>query len=256
MKLTEFRKLIREEVRRVVKESSRDDFDGTGLIVQGRTQIDNNEISDFVDASDYHGVWNAKEGYWFFPEDEETLDDLEMELSREFDNRGINYRIEGQFNESLKETDLNDPVLMKLRAQKSQSQSKQVPQSSLSPKILNKIKFLEKEREQLMFDMEQEAELEGGPIADMYGEKLNRIDKAINKLKGYSESVIHIPNLSWQDQTRIMKWLNQQDYDLKDYKVIEKGDDITIDTYGLDRSETKEIESYLKSQNYKFSSNL
>ena len=48
----------------------------------------------------------------------------------------------------------------------------------------NKIIALEKERERLMADMEQEAEPEGGPIADEYGAKLDRIDKALVKLKG------------------------------------------------------------------------
>ena len=48
----------------------------------------------------------------------------------------------------------------------------------------NKIIALEKERERLMADMEQEAEPEGGPIADEYGAKLDRIDKALAKLKG------------------------------------------------------------------------
>ena len=48
----------------------------------------------------------------------------------------------------------------------------------------NKIIALEKERERLMADMEQEAEPEGGSIADEYGAKLNRIDKALAKLKG------------------------------------------------------------------------
>jgi len=48
----------------------------------------------------------------------------------------------------------------------------------------NKIIALEKERERLMADMEQEAEPGGGPIADEYGAKLDRIDAAIAKLKG------------------------------------------------------------------------
>ena len=48
----------------------------------------------------------------------------------------------------------------------------------------NKIIALEKERERLMADMEQEAEPEGGPIADEYGAKLDRINKALAKLKG------------------------------------------------------------------------
>jgi hypothetical protein len=81
-----------------LKESN--NFEGTGLIVTGRTQIDNNEISDMLDETNYYGVWNVIEGYWFFPEKEETLDSLEMELSEEFAKRGINAKFEGQFNES------------------------------------------------------------------------------------------------------------------------------------------------------------
>ena len=50
-------------------------------------------------------------------------------------------------------------------------------------KNASKIKFLEKEKAQLMRDMEQEAEPEGGPIANEYGRKLNRIDNAIAKLR-------------------------------------------------------------------------
>lgn len=48
----------------------------------------------------------------------------------------------------------------------------------------NKIAALEKKRERLMADMEQEAEPEGGPTADKYGAELDRIDKALAKLKG------------------------------------------------------------------------
>ena len=48
----------------------------------------------------------------------------------------------------------------------------------------NKIIALEKERKRLMADMEQEAEPGGGPFADEYGAKLDRIDKALEKLKG------------------------------------------------------------------------
>ena len=41
---------------------------------------------------------------------------------------------------------------------------------------------LKKEREQLFRDMEQEAEPEGGPIADRYGNELNRIEDRIYKI--------------------------------------------------------------------------
>jgi len=74
------------------------DFEGVGLIVTGRTQIDNNEISDMLDETDYYGIFNIRGNYWFFPEDEETLDGLERELTEEFNERGINARFEAQFD--------------------------------------------------------------------------------------------------------------------------------------------------------------
>lgn len=46
-----------------------------------------------------------------------------------------------------------------------------------------KLAAAEAERQQLMFDMEQEAEPEGGPIADYYGGELERIDKKIESIR-------------------------------------------------------------------------
>jgi len=72
------------------------DFEGSGLIVVGRAQIDNNKIKHFVEDGDYYGVWNAREGYWFFQEDEDNIDELEMELTEEFDDLNIDARFEYQ----------------------------------------------------------------------------------------------------------------------------------------------------------------
>ena len=47
-----------------------------------------------------------------------------------------------------------------------------------------KIKDLQKKRAQVLRDMEQEAEPEGGPIADKYGTVLNKIDQVLLKLRG------------------------------------------------------------------------
>jgi hypothetical protein len=47
---------------------------------------------------------------------------------------------------------------------------------------LKKLDALKKKRAQIMRDMEQEAEPEGGPIADKYGDMLNKLDKAIDLL--------------------------------------------------------------------------
>ena len=98
---------------------------------------------------------------------------------------------------NLQEIDMNDPVLVKMRAAKSADKKadKEIDNiKRMNPKadrksldMIKQIGFLNKEREQLMRDMEQEAEPEGGPIADMYGAKLNRIDSKIAKLTGRKE---------------------------------------------------------------------
>jgi hypothetical protein len=92
--------MIKKELTsKSVKESydSNNDFDGTGLIVVGSTQLDNNAIGDMLEETDFYGIWNTREGYWFFPEAEETLDILEKELEQEFIQRGISARFEGQY---------------------------------------------------------------------------------------------------------------------------------------------------------------
>ena len=49
--------------------------------------------------------------------------------------------------------------------------------------LKNDLRSLEAERKQVEMDMEQEAEPEGGPISDEYGEILNKLDNKIAKLK-------------------------------------------------------------------------
>ena len=94
---------------------------------------------------------------------------------------------------SVNEMDINDPVLVKMRAAKDakpdfgKEYGDAVKKARSGNNNDTKLRFLKKERAQLMRDMEQEAEPEGGSIADEYGSKLNRIDKAINKLEGRKE---------------------------------------------------------------------
>ena len=90
--------------------------------------------------------------------------------------------------------DVNDPVLMKARAAAFQrSQPKPEPaKPSKAFKNADKIKALKLKRAQLMRDMEQEAEPEGGPIADRYGRELNKIDQAMAKLSGQGDSETNV----------------------------------------------------------------
>lgn len=89
--------------KRKLNESN--DFEGPGLIIKGRTQIDNNNIQEVIDDSGFYGIWNVREEYFFFPE-ENDLDLLEQELTQLLDSLDINYTIEGQFNESINENNM------------------------------------------------------------------------------------------------------------------------------------------------------
>jgi len=66
-----------------------------GLMVTGRTQLDNNKIGDLLDGLGLHAEWEAQHGHWFFPEDEESYGSLEALLDAEFAQHGINARFEG-----------------------------------------------------------------------------------------------------------------------------------------------------------------
>jgi hypothetical protein len=73
----------------------------------------------------------------------------------------------------------NDPVLMAMRAKKDAAKpmvTKPNPNQAQIAMLLKKKARIEK-------DMEQEAELEGGPKADEYAAKLEKIDNAIKKLR-------------------------------------------------------------------------
>ena len=90
--------------------------------------------------------------------------------------------------------DVNDPVLMKARAAAFQ-RSLPKPEPTKPTKAFknaDKIKALKLKRAQLMRDMEQEAEPEGGPIANRYGTLLNKIDQAMAKLSGQGDSETNV----------------------------------------------------------------
>jgi len=84
------------------------EFGGMGLIVRGTTPEDNDLIDQAVKESDFYGVYNEIEDYWFFPEegDQSTMNKLEKELETIFNKKGADVSYEGQFNES-KKADLN-----------------------------------------------------------------------------------------------------------------------------------------------------
>jgi hypothetical protein len=104
--------------------------------------------------------------------------------------------------EDLKE-DMNDPVLVKARAAKMAGEKEKAKQAELNKKygssfmdkldaeigLKQELQDLKDEREQLMIDMEQEAEPEGGEIADRYGSRLNNIDAKMAEIKSELEDL-------------------------------------------------------------------
>jgi hypothetical protein len=108
----------------------------------------------------------------------------------------------------VKEADLNDPVAMKMRAAKMKADKLAKMRAANAGDDGNdkffdaaKLRALKKKRAQIMRDMEQEAEMEGGPVADKYGDMLNKIDKAISMLgEAVNEYDVYMPSQEEVDQ--------------------------------------------------------
>jgi len=112
---------------------------------------------------------------------DDLKDDIEHYISHDVDQ--------------LEEMDFNDPIAMRLRADQTQRD-----QEAAKPKrrplygkqrqkvedallyIDQELKGLYSDKNQTLIDMEQEAEPEGGPIADRYGDELNKIEDQIQSL--------------------------------------------------------------------------
>jgi len=128
------------------------------------------------------------------------------------------------------EAGMNDPVLMAFRAAK-MKREKELAKPKRKPlygkqrekaeddlwQISQDLKDLYADRGQMLIDMEQEAEVEGGPIADEYGDKLNKIEDEIQKLIAkrsklemrLAESVEVVEDLNERSINKIQKdWAN------------------------------------------------
>ena len=106
----------------------------------------------------------------------------------------------------LKELDINDPALVKYRASRTVNKadnpmdkpSKPTRDLTYAKKL--KLDMLKAKRAEIMRDMENDpsVEPEGGPVADDYGDQLNKIDAAIAKLRGtgnmtYDQAIGRVP---------------------------------------------------------------
>jgi len=87
----------------------------------------------------------------------------------------------------VEEMDMNDPSLMKFRAAKDRLAKMRAANAGDddNDKLFDtaKLRALKAKRADIMRDMEQEAEPEGGPIANRYGDMLNAVDAEIAKQK-------------------------------------------------------------------------
>jgi len=107
--------------------------------------------------------------------------------------------VSSKFSEPLGEdTDMNDPFNVRVRVMRQAARDRKEFDAAMKEKSKIKSKkspkkpkdnshhigLLLAKREELLMDMEQEAEPEGGPIADEYGHMLNKIDKQLDKLRG------------------------------------------------------------------------
>ncbi|MAO20065.1 MAG: hypothetical protein CMJ25_04865 [Phycisphaerae bacterium] len=152
-------------------------------------------VREELDPNDWNKALKWVESKGFEIESESNYYEMEYDGDRAWFPK-----IKFQFNISdfpINEMDINDPILVKMRAAKDAAKNQKsdfgkeygdaVKKAYSGNNNDTKMRSLLKQRAQLMRDMEQEAEPEGGPIADEYGSKLNSIDKAIAKLSGRKE---------------------------------------------------------------------
>jgi hypothetical protein len=157
-----------------------------GKGIRGGTAVGKNYNTIILDLGNQDGSISIN-----IPEDDDKKPVIKLYNKVVFDAKSFAAVLNTQSDDkNISELDANDPILMQTRANAYQkSLPKPKPVKTINPdykaiKNADKIKVLLKHRAELMSDMEQEAEPEGGPIADRYGRDLNRIDKALANLRG------------------------------------------------------------------------
>ena len=182
-------KVTKEDFDKVVKILSKSKYPFTIMLVPKWNEIDiitgqdspdeiTDDISQRLDSAGLN--WGGNSGI--------TISGDSSNYSRReySDIFRVNGGHKDYYEESVNEMDMNDPILMKMRAAKDKLAKMRAANAGDdgNDKFFDaaKLRALKKKRAQIMRDMEQEAEMEGGPIADKYGNMLNKIDKAISML--------------------------------------------------------------------------
>jgi len=175
MEKTKLKKIVREELKKKLKEDMKSNLMGPNP----NTNINlNPEVTKAVSRL----ILKFMQDYQYGKED--AVFAIQQALKM------LGY---GLTNEAL---DMNDPVLVKLRANKPTSiqNTSAMPSSvkmaqktsatttkKLRDLMMTKSRLMQ-DRNAVLRDMEQEAEIEGGPIADRYAGELMALDKQISKL--------------------------------------------------------------------------
>ena len=163
--------------------------------------------------------------------------DPDQEQKDDEEDHGVGYDDEGRpLGETDEARDLNDPVLMRMRvAKKRNADLKKVDQihardrkdQRINGKKRLLIKQLKDKRAEIEREMENDPEIEptGGPVADRYGDMLNKIDNAIEKASGR---------------------IKPMDYDTAVGKVNE--DEGHLVTFGYDLNSIEDVVKHLQSK--------
>ena len=187
---------------------------------------------------------------------------------RKTSNYGLDERLEKIAKKILKEKlDYNDPIMIKLRqAQMKKAQmDKEEAELKIKKAALDKkygssymdkldaeislkqeLQDLKDERAQLMRDMEQEAEPEGGEIADKYGSRLNDIDAKTAEIKKELEDLraVHFENINEEmDGGRLFDYFKSKGYDVKGRSA--DGNNAGFEGYQVTRGSSRSPQSVI-----------
>jgi hypothetical protein len=157
----------------------------TGLMIKGRTRSDNQKIDNILDDLDLYAEWDAKEGFFFLPEEEDMFDELEMMIQKEFDKRNVNAYFEGVF-ESLAEAKKNPNKWVPGEFEKDVE--------SLNKITYNEVKKLAKKHKVFLEDAidyveygwdielkENKTNMETQFIYESFNDFVNTLDEAVNE---------------------------------------------------------------------------
>ena len=94
------------------------------------------------------------------------------------------------------------------------------------------LQMLQQMRDEVMMDMEQQAEPEGGPIADMYGGQLDGLDKAIAIKRGETKDVPYDVAIGRMTQDEYDKMMSNVKPDRASFEKSSKFDRMNEGTCG------------------------